>query len=334
MSLPSNLPHSRLDIAQRPLAQAGDLVSEPVGLRPEQHFQGAVRPAGRGVRLSVRPGFDLSVYELDAEGRPPVSATTQPCLAIVVLLSGGGEGQIDPNGDTPLPPTPYRAGHLYISLARETVTGTARAVGGEPFRLVELRLSLAFLERMGALGIFTQADVTHRLHHASNARLWLGIAPAPRAILTDAQTMFRDVLDGAQADLRIESRALSLFETVLDLMRTGTPTAMSAAQPMRDATRLDGVRQAMRRDLAHPWTIAELARLAGLNDKRLKAGYRARFGRPVHADLQTMRVEQGRLLLLDGASVTEASLTVGYANPSHFARLFRRVYGMTPNQCR
>ena len=30
-------------------------------------------------------------------------------------------------------------------------------------------------------------------------------------------------------------------------------------------------------------------------------------------------------------SVTEVSLAVGYANPSHFAFLYRRTYGETPS---
>jgi AraC-like DNA-binding protein len=31
-------------------------------------------------------------------------------------------------------------------------------------------------------------------------------------------------------------------------------------------------------------------------------------------------------------SVTQASLAVGYANPSHFAKIFRRAFGVAPRQ--
>jgi AraC-like DNA-binding protein len=37
---------------------------------------------------------------------------------------------------------------------------------------------------------------------------------------------------------------------------------------------------------------------------------------------------------LTGETVTDASLAVGYANPSHFARLFRRHYGVSPRLLR
>lgn len=323
---------SGFDLVERPLAQAGEQLGDAVGLRPEQHFRGALNPAGRAARLGIREGFDLSIYELDVRGQPAVSSTTQPCLAIVVLLSGSGHGYVG-HADGALPPIPYRAGHIYVSLARKEVTGRSSADTAEPFRLVELRLSLDFLERAGMLDVFASAGASHGLHYASDERIWLGMAPAAQTVLTDAETIFQDGLAGHGGDMRMEARALTLFDTVVGIMRNADSRFRTGLR-LRDVARLDAVRATMRDDLAHPWTIAELARTAGINGKRLKETYRARFGRPVGADLQAMRLEHGRALLRSGVSVTEASLAVGYANPSHFARLFRRNYGISPRECR
>ena len=46
-------------------------------------------------------------------------------------------------------------------------------------------------------------------------------------------------------------------------------------------------------------------------------------------------MDEARTLLRNGTtSVTEASLSVGYANPGHFARLFRRTFGIQPSAFR
>ncbi len=45
-------------------------------------------------------------------------------------------------------------------------------------------------------------------------------------------------------------------------------------------------------------------------------------------------MEEGGTMLRKGWSVTETSLAVGYANPSHFAKLFRRHYGIAPRDFR
>jgi AraC-like DNA-binding protein len=42
----------------------------------------------------------------------------------------------------------------------------------------------------------------------------------------------------------------------------------------------------------------------------------------------------GRLLKSDGARIIDVSLAVGYDDPSHFARAFKRIGGMSPRQFR
>lgn len=329
------MPHAidpRLTLSERLLAQAGPDLPHPVGLPPEAHFDGTAAPAGRGIRLSIRPGFDLSAFELDARGASPVSATTQPCLAIVVLLSGTGEGQIDRQG-TLLPATPYRAGHFYISFARETVTGVATARGTDPFRIVELRLSMDFLERTGAISAFADADHEHPLHHASCPGFWLGSGAAPAHVRDDAEALLHLAFAERPLDLQVEALALALLGAIGAIMRNPSLAAPNKGPTPAEA-RLDQVRAAMRQDLAHPWSITELSRLFAINTRRLKEGYRLRFGRPVNGDLQCMRMESGLELLRQGHGVMEASLQVGYANPSHFARLFRRHYGVPPKAWR
>jgi AraC-like DNA-binding protein len=60
-------------------------------------------------------------------------------------------------------------------------------------------------------------------------------------------------------------------------------------------------------------------------------GFRILVGRTVHAYLEDTRLGAAALLLAGGVtSVTEAALAAGYANPSHFAKLFRRRHGVPP----
>lgn len=324
-----NTPAERhLTLSERPLAQAGSDLPHPVGMAPKAHFDDIMAPAGRGTRLSIRPGFDLSAFEFDARGASPVSATTQPCLAIAVLLSGEGEGQIDRQG-TRLPATPYLAGNFYISFARDTVKGIATPKGSAHFRVVELRLSIEFLERTSALGTFTAADHRHPLHHASCPGFWLGKGAAPVDMIDDAETLMQLAFAEQASDLRLEVIALGLFEKICAIMHDPS-LAVPRKVPTPTESRLDAARAAMLQDIAHPWSIGELARTFGLNTRRLKEGYRARFGIPVNGDLQRMRIEVGLELLRQGQGVMEASLQVGYANPSHFARLFRRYFGVPP----
>ncbi len=180
---------------------------------------------------------------------------------------------------------------------------------------MELRLSIEFLERTGAISLFADADHRHPLHHASCPGFWLGKGAAPADLLESAETLLQLAFAEDASDLRMEAGALALFETIGAIMHEPSPAAPHKGPTPAEA-RLDEVRTAMRKDLAHPWSIAELARTFAINTRRLKEGYRLRFGMPVSGDLQRMRMEGGLDLLRQGHGLMEASLQVGYANPA------------------
>ncbi|AFY58528.1 DNA-binding domain-containing protein, AraC-type [Rivularia sp. PCC 7116] len=82
----------------------------------------------------------------------------------------------------------------------------------------------------------------------------------------------------------------------------------------------------------NPPSLLELAREVGLNDYKLKIGFRHCFKTTVLGTLQDYRMEQARQLLTEGSfTVTAIARTVGYTNRSHFAAAFKRKYGVNPS---
>lgn len=82
----------------------------------------------------------------------------------------------------------------------------------------------------------------------------------------------------------------------------------------------------------NPPSLLELAREVGLNDYKLKIGFRQCFKTTVFGTLQDYRMEQARQLLTEGTfTVTGIARTVGYTNRSHFAAAFKRKYGVNPS---
>ena len=76
-----------------------------------------------------------------------------------------------------------------------------------------------------------------------------------------------------------------------------------------------------------------LARQVGLNDYKLKLGFRQMLGTTVFGYLHQCRMEQARhLLATKDVTVTEVVRAVGYSNRGHFAAAFKRKYGVTPRE--
>lgn len=313
----------------------GDPAALPAPARDEllQRGAGGAVYVGRCKRLAIRPNFDLSLYDFSVTRAHSSAGATGPCLSLSVLLDGAGEGWLQQPGSSGAK-IAYRPDTTYLFLARGPARGGYDLPAGCRFHLAELRFELAFLERLDVLSLFERAGSSHPLHCDSADGVWIGTTPTPPAMKAAALALLDAGFRSEAQDLTIEARALDLLSGALALMRGTGDTAEGHGFTGRDLRRLTEARDLLLAEPARPWTIHSLARRVGLNDKKLKRGFRACFGQPVHAFLQEARLSLGRRLLREGGSVTEVSLAVGYANPSHFAQLFRRSFGVTPSAFR
>lgn len=84
-------------------------------------------------------------------------------------------------------------------------------------------------------------------------------------------------------------------------------------------------------DVAHPWTLAELAREAGMSRASFSAAFATRVGRPPLAYIRTWRLTMARAALSEpGVSVADAAARVGYGSQSAFGHAYRTVFGTSP----
>jgi AraC-like DNA-binding protein len=82
-------------------------------------------------------------------------------------------------------------------------------------------------------------------------------------------------------------------------------------------------------------TIPQLARQAGINEAKLKEGFREIYGRSVHTYLLQLRLEKAKqLLLTTELSITEITYEIGYSHVTHFTTLFKKEQGITPSEWR
>jgi AraC family transcriptional regulator, transcriptional activator of the genes for pyochelin and ferripyochelin receptors len=88
-------------------------------------------------------------------------------------------------------------------------------------------------------------------------------------------------------------------------------------------------------DLENPPSLLQLAQQVGLNDYKLKAGFRKAFGTTVFGWLHQQRMQQAYLLLQSSdLPITEIASQVGYTSPSAFSTAFKKFFGISPSSCR
>jgi AraC-like DNA-binding protein len=151
-----------------------------------------------------------------------------------------------------------------------------------------------------------------------------------------ASIILKQVLESLQnrntKNLEIECSVLELlsmaFQTFLmDGSSVMTKLSKTDMQKIREA------RDIMVERMIDPPTLIELSRLIGLNDFKLKTGFKEMYGTTVFGYLRDKRLERALLLLQQGnLNVNETSCAVGYSNSSYFSEVFREKYGINPGK--
>ncbi len=82
-----------------------------------------------------------------------------------------------------------------------------------------------------------------------------------------------------------------------------------------------------------PLSLAELSRQAGLNEFKLKSGFRKVFNNSVFGYLSEHRLEEAQRMIRTGnRSFTEIADDLGYSSLQHFSHAFRKKYGCSPRE--
>jgi AraC family transcriptional activator of pyochelin receptor len=114
----------------------------------------------------------------------------------------------------------------------------------------------------------------------------------------------------------------------------------ASAQPRFLKTNTDKEKILAARDLVNaridsPPSLSEIARTIGLNEYKLKRGFKETFSTTVFGYLTAQRLQLARRHLLDTQkTAAEIAFELGYSTPQHFNNAFKKHFGHTPDSVR
>jgi AraC family transcriptional regulator len=105
----------------------------------------------------------------------------------------------------------------------------------------------------------------------------------------------------------------------------------SASIPQDGPVWLRRVEDLLRSRFSETITLGELAEEAGVHPIYLASVFRKRFGCSVGEFVRQLRVDRAATLLAHPrTSLAEIAFLTGFADQSHFTRIFKRATGLTP----
>ena len=138
---------------------------------------------------------------------------------------------------------------------------------------------------------------------------------------------------GKLKKLYLESKVMELLllqMSYLDNCKNRKRTKLQS----RDIEAIHQVKSILDINLEHV-SIPQLALSAGINQTKLKAGFKELFGKTIFEYLTGQRMyKASELLKSTNLTITDIAETVGYKHAQHFSVAFQKTYGYLPNKAR
>ncbi len=199
--------------------------------------------------------------------------------------------------------------------------------------IVSIHMKVEYLRRLLSSLLTTQDSIAHRLISSVEDWVYRQSMPINSAIQLVLKQILNCQYQGITKQLYLEAKVLELISLQIEQIDQGRKLS-SPKSLNKDIDCIYQASEIILKRLSTPPSLTELAQLVGINDRKLKQGFREVFGTTVFGYLRDRRLEQAQELLLSGQiQVKEAAKAVGYASPTSFNTAFRKKFGIAPSLC-
>jgi AraC-like DNA-binding protein len=153
-----------------------------------------------------------------------------------------------------------------------------------------------------------------------------GVSTSPR--LRDAVLALLGDMDRPLAGLELED---ALYDLAMALEQTA---ATVVAAPVANREAAARARDYIEARIDRHFSLADLEAATGHGRWQLSRDFRAMFGTSPYRYLLMRRLDRARDMMVAGLSLAETAHDSGFADQSHFSRMFKRAFGLTPDAWR
>lgn len=277
-----------------------------------------VRPGIRLFAMDVEPQSDLQLH----------IAPANPGVFFSLVLSGQSEYTVQ-RSEGRHDQWQFLPGRNIVGTFLADKSGWNIA-GREPHSLVELYISTGRASQLLSEYLKSTPARLHsfmRLPDDFPRHIQQALTPELRIV---AHQVLNCPLQGPARRLFMESKAIEVLALQLgSLSSSNLPQPAAWNKDERD--RLEEARRILETEFSDPPSLLALARRVGLNDFKLKRGFRDLYQTTVFGYVRMLRMEKARTMLETGEmNVSEVASLTGYTCFSHFSEAFRKRFGVAP----
>lgn len=290
----------------------------------------------RRVRLDPIPLAEATVYLFNGimaaveRGRQRKSHSiccydTEPCLWFIYQLEGVTRVKAHSQEFD------LKSGEMMVVTGTE-VNRELRSCEGRNFGCAYIRLNQAFLQRHFRQDDAGQSRAIRRFVENGQGHFCVHSETTSAGAKLALRQLCNSPYDAPLEMLFAESRTLDIVCDSLSLIIEDATDKGEIPLSGQDVEKIHYARELLLQDLtASPPSIKGLATKVGINEFKLKKGFRFLFKTSIYNCHRNARMDLARNLLTQGQlNVCEVACAVGYSNPSHFCRAFHNLFSINP----
>lgn len=157
--------------------------------------------------------------------------------------------------------------------------------------------------------------------------------PMPSSVLSIAKSISECSISQPMRNFALANKAQELFYTIIMELLIAKPKKTTSCIQPEDIDKFDNIKNYIEENLSETLSHSKLARCAGINEFKLKTGFKELYGTTVYGYIIKKRMEKAKSLLESGSySVSDAAWHLGYTNVSHFISSFKKHHNITPGK--
>jgi AraC-like DNA-binding protein len=135
--------------------------------------------------------------------------------------------------------------------------------------------------------------------------------------------------------LFLQSKCLELLALQAQAFEEAAKKTESPVLKSYDKERIYYAREYLLANANHPPCLTELAKIAGINEFKLKHGFKEVFKNTVFGYLSDYKLMRAKELLADNSKdIKNISDELGYSSVQHFSNAFSKKFGISPGKAR
>lgn len=197
----------------------------------------------------------------------------------------------------------------------------------------DIHFSLEFLIRM-APHFPILAKFLERIDLQKAGQIFPLFLPATKEMMSIIHSVIHYKKEGIIKAFFLEARVKELLLLVMEHSYGPDPAPELVLRP-DDIERIHAAREVLMNRMDNPPTLKELARLVGLNEFKLKKGYKQIYNTTMYLEFREERLKKALLLLKDEShTISEVAFLAGFKGISSFCVSFHNRFGYSPNYYR